>query len=401
MSEIIKSTKLERQLELINEVISYDMYNLGDQFFESIVIKLNEVLEADYTFVGKLSENKDKVETISMAGKNGLLDNMTYDLKYTPCENVVGKSVCTYSKNIRELFPEDKLLIDMEIEAYVGVPLFDSNKNPTGIIVCLYKNEIKDAYAIESILMIFASRASAELEHMKLYASLESHKVLLELKIADELSKNEKLIRTTSERDSFWKALNNSSLVSITDLKGNILYANEKFTEVSKYKSDELLGSNHNILNSGHHSKSFWIGMWKCLNMGKTWRNDVKNKAKDGSYYWVDTTINPVKDSTGKIINYMSVRSLITHKKTLEENREKLLNDFEDFAFIASHKVRGPLARMMGLVNLINEGMVTEEELDYSLKALSVASEEMDNVIREMVSSLSQNALIQLIKKRK
>ncbi len=184
MSEA-KLMKLKRQLQLINETVSNDVYNLGGQFFERIVVKLNEVLGADYAFVGKLTEEMTKVETLALVNKEGIIDNFIYELKDTPCANVIGQNPCSYASNVAMLFPKDQLLIDMGIEAYVGVPLYDSRRDPTGILVCLYKNKIKDVFAIESILMIFASRAGAELEHMKLYASLEKHKQELEVKVAE------------------------------------------------------------------------------------------------------------------------------------------------------------------------------------------------------------------------
>lgn len=206
--------KLKKQLQLINETVSNDVYNLGEQFFEKIVLKLNKTLEADYTFIGKLSKNHDSVETLSLVNSKGVLDNIIYDLKNTPCQNVVGQNPCSYSKNIPELFPNDQLLIDMGIEAYVGVPLYDSKKEPTGILVCLFKNEIKDTYAIESILMIFASRASAELEHMKLYGSLEKHQKELEVTVEErtkELNQKNKELESSNQElaktlDSLQKA---------------------------------------------------------------------------------------------------------------------------------------------------------------------------------------------------
>ncbi len=198
-----ENTKYKRQLELIIEAVSNDVYNLGEKFFENIVLKLNEVLDSDYTFIGKLLEDKSKVETISLVNRNGVIDNFIYDLEHTPCDNVIGQNPCSYVKDVTILFPKDQLLIDMGIEGYVGVPLYDSKKNPTGILVCLFKNEILEAFAIESILMIFASRASAELEHMKLYGSLEKTKQNLELKIKErtkEVSlKNTALKKTNLE----------------------------------------------------------------------------------------------------------------------------------------------------------------------------------------------------------
>ncbi len=197
-----ENNKYKKQLELITQTVSNDVYNLGEQFFETIVLKLNEVLEADYTFVGELVEDRTKVQTISLVNKNGAIDNFIYDLEYTPCENVIGQTPCSYEKDVTLLFPKDQLLIDMGIEAYVGVPLYDSKKNPTGILVCLFENEIQDSFAIESILMIFASRASAELEHMKLYDSLHRIRQNLEFEIeaqTAEVKHQNKVLEETIE----------------------------------------------------------------------------------------------------------------------------------------------------------------------------------------------------------
>ncbi len=123
-------------------------------------------------------------------------------------------------------------------------------------------------------------------------------------------------------------ALDRSALVSITDKKGNIIHANKPFCDASKYELHELIGTNHNIVNSGHHSKGFWKEMWKTISRGETWRSEVKNKAKDGSYYWVDTVINPIIDVDGHIANYLSVRYLITERKELEFNLLQITNKF-------------------------------------------------------------------------
>ena len=169
----VELSSLKRNLDLINETVSNDVYNLGDEFFETVVLRLNNVLNADFTFIGQLNADQTHIETMSLVNRDGVIDNFTYDLAHTPCENVIGQTPCAYAKGIPDLFPKDQLLIDMGIEGYVGVPLYNSKKKPTGILVCLYQSEIKDIYAIEAILMIFASRAGAELEHLKLYESLE------------------------------------------------------------------------------------------------------------------------------------------------------------------------------------------------------------------------------------
>jgi two-component system NtrC family sensor kinase len=194
--------KLRKQLTLINETVSNEIYNLGDSLFEQIVIKLNDALDADYTFIGELNDSKTEFNTISLANKDGLMDNFSYEVKDTPCEFVVGQTPCSYPKDITLLFPKDQLLVDMGIEAYIGISLYDSKSKPTGILVCLFKEAISDINTYEGILLIFASRAGAELEHMKLYTSLDEHKKELEhkvLKRTKELNQKNKELEVSNK----------------------------------------------------------------------------------------------------------------------------------------------------------------------------------------------------------
>lgn len=122
------------------------------------------------------------------------------------------------------------------------------------------------------------------------------------------------------EFEAIKNSLEESSLVSITDKYGKILEVNDLFSEVSQYSKDELVGSNHRIINSGYHNKEFWTAMWETITAGKIWKGEVKNKAKDGSYYWVYTVISPIKNKSGEIEKYMSIRQDITENKLSEES---------------------------------------------------------------------------------
>ena len=118
-------------------------------------------------------------------------------------------------------------------------------------------------------------------------------------------------------------ALDNSALVSVTDADGVIKFANPKFCEISGYSLDELMGRNHRIFKCGLHSPEFYDEMWETIAKGEVWEGDIWNKAKDGRFYCVKTTITPIKDRDGNIEEYISIRSDIT----LQMNQEKLLNE--------------------------------------------------------------------------
>ncbi|MGM0714773.1 EAL domain-containing protein [Brevibacillus parabrevis] len=118
-------------------------------------------------------------------------------------------------------------------------------------------------------------------------------------------------------------ALDQSTILAITDHRGIILRANEQFCRISKYSRSELIGQDHRLLNSGHHPRSFFKQMWKCIGSGQVWRGEICNRAKDGSLYWVDTTIVPFVDTMGKIYQYVSIRNDITARKHMEEEVRK------------------------------------------------------------------------------
>lgn len=142
--------------------------------------------------------------------------------------------------------------------------------------------------------------------------------------------------RNTFEIDTLYKllddvlfAINESTNISITNYDGTILYVNDRFCQLTKYPKNEVVGQNHRIVNSGFHSKEFFKEMWETIGKGEIWRGEIKNRAKDGSFFWIFTTIVPFTDENNKPYQFISFQTDITEKKRIEKQlQEKFKTNF-------------------------------------------------------------------------
>lgn len=190
-------------------------------------------------------------------------------------------------------------------------------------------------------------------------------------------------------------AIDEAAIVAITDKAGKITYANKKFCAISKYSEGELIGNTHRIINSNYHPKEFFIEMWKTISKGVTWEGEIRNRAKDGTHYWVNTTIVPFMDADGKPEQYVAVRYEITERKLAEEQLkiyskklEVSNQELQDFASVAAHDLQEPLRKIQTFsdrVRVKSKDTISSEAYDY-LERIQSSAKRMQILINDLLT---------------
>lgn len=174
------------------------------------------------------------------------------------------------------------------------------------------------------------------------------------------------------------QAVENSPVtIVITDLAGNIIYANNKFVEVTGYNKEEVIGHNPRILKSGHTSDEEYKELWESVTHGKSWKGEFQNKHKNGSFYWESAAIYPIKNSQDEVIQFLAIKEDITEQK-------KASAKLKNIAWQQSHEIRGPLTSIMGIIGVINLSNSAEEKMSL-LASLDEAAKKLDLAIRSIV----------------
>jgi len=254
------------------------------------------------------------------------------------------------------------------------------------------KNKAKDGsiYWVDTTIVPFLNADNKPYKYVAIRSDITSRKI-----------SEEELIKILQEITDYKYALDESAIVAITNQKGIITHVNENFCKISKYNSKELIGQDHRIINSGYHSKDFIKSIWTTIANGKVWKGELKNKAKDGTFYWVDTTIVPFLNQYNKPYQYVAIRSDITERKEGEElirlNNAKVIEQAQkltfkntqlvDFCNIVSHNLRAPLINIAMLVDYVEQSDDEEERLMVLLKIKPVVNHLLE-VFNELVESI-------------
>jgi PAS domain S-box-containing protein len=406
-SNISDRKRLENAIRTIAQGLSAET---GEAFFQSLVKHLGQILSVDYAMIARL-DHPDSLTSIAIYGQGFLQNNFTYDLKGTPCAEVITGKVCYYTEKVSENFPEDTLMIEMGIESYLGIPLINCQGKVIGIVAVFAKKTLANQCLVIEILQIFASQCLAEMERQNVLTSLQNMNDFLEEKVQERTQKLaqavEQLNREIQERMQVELALRSSeeryrNLVNMLpygvqecDTKGLITYSNPAHDRMYGFVPGTLEGSYIWDRLTSEKARQELQNYLQFLNQEQPPPTSYFSVEKTSNDEAIDVQIdwNYLRNEKDQLIGYISILSNVTERRRAEQEiqkallKERELNQLKtDFIDISSHEFRTPLTVILGSVQFLRKRyhqLSEEQRFEYCHRIL-----EAGNQLKELLEDL-------------
>jgi len=313
-------SKRNKNTELMRHFATDISTEAGDTFFRSLATFLAETLNADYAFVGKLSDkDHNKVETLALYALGQIVENFEYNLTNTPCKQVVGKQLCFYPDNVQQQFPEDKILVDMGVQSYIGTPLFDSQKKPVGLLVAMDRKPMRDNRLRRFMFHLSSVRAAYEIERIRAEKTL------------------------TKELDKAQHYLNRAAHIFVVlDTNHNVSLINQQGCQLLGYKEEEIVGQNWFNKFTPDRSKNALLKTIRTLTEDN-FKSDSSFQSpvslKDGSERIISWHNTLSRDEEGTIIGTICSGQDITERVNIESELRQSRGKFSNLFYYSNDSI--------------------------------------------------------------
>lgn len=335
--------EIEQQSHLADS-LKMLLYNMGnstkERFFHNSAKTLTRTYKTRFSLIGIFAnQEKNAIKTVAVWANGALAENFTYQLKGTPCADILNHSMELIPEHATSLYPQDKMLTEMGIESYFGSPLTTSTGEIIGIISVMDTKPLIIEDILKSVLALFSSKIALELQRQMITAELELAASVF----------NESL-----------------EAIIICNTEATIIRVNPAFTEITGYSSDEAIGRKPTLLKSGEHSKAFYERLWKSIMTQGYWKGEITNKRKNGEIFITSQIIKAVKDESGIVQQYISMMSDITSNKKIEQQLQQL----------AHQDLITQLPNRASFLRLLNEALIKASQSNDRLAVMFI---DLDN----------------------
>ncbi|MDJ0593218.1 MAG: PAS domain S-box protein [Pleurocapsa sp. MO_226.B13] len=329
IGSVIDISDRKRREEILQDIASGVSVETGVNFLPSLCEYLCKTLKVDYAFVGELIQPEaDKIQTLAIYAGSQIIDNFTYPMAGTPCEEVIGQGLCIYPEAIQELFPHDLMLQEMAAESYAGIPIFKSNGSAWGLIAVLDSKPFDDVTPIEEVLKIFATRVTSELERQQAENKIREQAALLDIA---------------------------TDAIMVRGLDDRILFWNRGAEKLYGWTKAEALNRNANELLYRESSTELSIIQQIVTQQQGEWQGELNQVTKADKDIVVQSRWTLVRDEAGNPSSYLVVKSDITEQKQLEAQflRTQRLESLGTLAGGIAHDLKNILAPLLGFSRLL------------------------------------------------
>lgn len=292
--------KIRDQAEALGAIERGTAVTTGEDFFRSLVFHLAGTLKVRYVLMGELKEGApNTVRTLAVWAGSSFMENFEYDLLHSPCAQVVGRQLRHFPRGVRQLFPDYRLLADLGVESYCGVPLFDKTGRALGLLAALHDQPMQPSLDIEQILTIFSARAGAELERKRIEAQL----------------------RETGDR--LQAILDNTpAVIYMKDAESRHIVVNRRFQSVVGLAEDQIIGKTNHELFPKHVADVLRANDLNVLRSLTPLQSEEAVEQSDGTHTYVSVKF-PVFDGDGRPFGICGISTDITERKSLEEQLQR------------------------------------------------------------------------------